>query len=75
MPFLDNVEKYGTAGQVTDYKIIRHLRSACWIPTVTDVHSEYVILTAFHGKTGYTDGPQCYVIHSLPVLLINGIPT
>ena len=29
--FLDNVEKYGTARQVKDAKIIRHMRSACYI--------------------------------------------
>jgi len=45
----DDVEKYGIAGQATDYKIIRHIRIVCWITKATDTHSEYVILTDFHG--------------------------
>jgi hypothetical protein len=40
----DNVEKYGTAGQATDYNIIWRLRFACWITKATDTHSEYVLL-------------------------------
>jgi hypothetical protein len=28
VPFIDNVEKYGTARQATDDKIIRHMRFA-----------------------------------------------
>ena len=35
------VEKYGTAGQATDYNIIRSMRFACWINQVTDTHSKY----------------------------------
>jgi len=30
-PFTDNVEKYGTARQVTDNNTIRCTRFACWI--------------------------------------------
>ena len=75
MPFLNNVEKYGTAGQATDYEIIRHMRIACWITKATDTHLKYVILTTFHGKNGCTNAPQCYVTVTLPVLLTNGIPT
>jgi len=44
---LDNVEKYGTARQVTDDNIIRRMPFACWIPEATDTHSEYVIFIAF----------------------------
>ena len=38
----DNVEKYGTAGQATDYNIVWHMRVACWIPKATNTPSEYV---------------------------------
>ena len=39
------VEKYGTAGQVTDDNIIGRMRfHACWISKATDTHSEYVTL-------------------------------
>jgi hypothetical protein len=39
------VEKYSTAGQVTDKKIWR-IHIAGWIPKATNAHSEYVILFA-----------------------------
>jgi hypothetical protein len=43
----DNVRKYGTARQATDYNITQRMRFACWITKATDTHSEYVILIAF----------------------------
>jgi hypothetical protein len=43
----DNVEKYGSIGQVTDKNIIWRMRIACWITKATDTHSEFVILIAF----------------------------
>ena len=44
---LDNVEKYGTAGQATDDNIVRCMRVGCWIFETTDTHSEYVLLIVF----------------------------
>jgi hypothetical protein len=44
---LDNVEKYGTAGQTTDGNIIWRMRFACWVTKATDTHSEYETLVAF----------------------------
>jgi hypothetical protein len=41
----DNVEKYGTARRATD-DYIRRMQFACWITKATDIHSEYVTLTA-----------------------------
>jgi hypothetical protein len=41
------VGKYGTARQATDGNIIRRMRIACWITKATDIHSEYIIYTAF----------------------------
>ena len=37
-----------------------------WIPKATNTYSEYVIPIF----SGYTNAPQCYVIRTLPVLLI-----
>jgi len=37
------VEKYCTAGQVTDDNITRRMRTACWITKATNAQSEYVI--------------------------------
>jgi hypothetical protein len=39
---LDNVEKYGTARQVTDSIIIRRMRFACRITKATDTHTQNV---------------------------------
>jgi hypothetical protein len=41
------MEKYGTGRQVTDDNIKWCIRSAYWISTATDTHSEYVIHVAF----------------------------
>jgi hypothetical protein len=42
-----DVEKYGSARQVTDENIIRRMRFACWITKTINTQSEYVILIAF----------------------------
>ena len=47
VPFIDNVVKYGTAGQATDDNIIQRMRFACWISKATDTHSEYVMFISF----------------------------
>jgi hypothetical protein len=41
------VEKYGRAGRATDDNIIGRMRFVCWIAKAKDIHSEFVILTAF----------------------------
>ena len=41
------MEKYCTAGQITDNNMIRRMRIACWIPKATNTHSEYLIHIAF----------------------------
>ena len=43
----DNVGKYYRERQATDDNIIWRVRDACWIPKVTDTHSESVILIDF----------------------------
>jgi hypothetical protein len=44
------VEKGGKAIQATDHNITWLMRSACWITTATDTHSEYITLLAFAGQ-------------------------
>jgi len=46
-PVWHDMEAYRIDGQVTDNKIIRRMRFACWMTMATNTHSEYVILTAF----------------------------
>jgi len=46
---------------------IWRMHVACWIPTATNTHSEYVILMDFNN--GCMDAPQCYIIRTLPSLL------
>ena len=45
------------------------MRFVCWVTKATDTHSEYVILIAFDGSSGYANAPEYYVIRALPVLL------
>jgi hypothetical protein len=54
--------------QATYDNIIRHMRSACCITKATDTHTQYVML--FCCNNGYANAPQCYVIRTLPLLLI-----
>jgi hypothetical protein len=49
---------------------ICYIRIACWIPKATNTHSEHVILIVFHSNNGYTNARPCFVISTLPVLLI-----
>ena len=44
---LDNVVKYGTAGQATDDNITRRMRFAFQINKAANTHSEYIILISF----------------------------
>jgi hypothetical protein len=63
----DNVEDWGTAGQVTDCNIIRRMRLACWMTKATGTYSEYVILVAFPWQQWLRER-ACNVISTVPVL-------
>ena len=39
----------------------------CWMSKVTNTHSEYVILIAFHCNNRQAKPPQLYVLRTLPV--------
>ena len=67
------MEKYGTARQAIDGNIILRMRFACWITKATYTHLEYIIgyLLLFHGKNGYANVPQYYVIRRVPVFCLN----
>jgi len=41
----------------------------CWNPKAKNTRSECVMLTVFHCNNDCTNAPQCYVIHTYPVLL------
>ena len=64
----DNVEKFGTAGKATEDNIIRCTLSTCWITKATDTLRTCNILL-FNGSNEHSNAPQCYIIHTLPVLL------
>ena len=49
--------------------IIWRIHIAYWITKATHTQSEYVILIAFPLQQWLHEGPQCYVIRTLPVLL------
>jgi len=46
---------------------------ACCITKAINRHSEYVILTAFHGNNDYTNAPYCYVIPTFPAFFNAGM--
>ena len=48
------MERYGTAGQVTDDSIIRRMRITCRITEATDTYSEYITIIAFSTATMVT---------------------
>ena len=41
------MEKYGKAGQTTNYNIIQCMRFAFWVNMAKDTHPEYVIPNGF----------------------------
>ena len=52
---------------------IWRMRIACWIPKATNTHTYTLVVyysLLFHYNNGCTDAPHCYVICTLPVLLI-----
>jgi len=54
--------------QATDDTIIWRTSFACRIDKAADIHSEYEVLF-FHGNSGNTNKPQCYVVCTFPVLV------
>jgi hypothetical protein len=59
---------FGRNGQATDDNLSRRMGCECLITKATDTHTEYVILTLFHGYISFANAPYLYVICSLPVL-------
>jgi len=43
--------------------------TACWIPNVTNTHSEYVMLIAFPLQQTLHEHAKCYVTRTLSVLV------
>jgi len=48
---------------------IRRTRIACWIPKATNTHTQYAILL-FHCNNACTNACGCYIIRTVPVLLL-----
>jgi hypothetical protein len=69
----NNVEKYCTAGQVTDDNIIRRMRVACWITKATNTHSDCLIVIAFPRQQRLRERASilCYMYIACLVLLLN----
>ena len=49
---------------------IWRMRITRCITKATDTQSEYVVLIAFPCNSGCTNAPLCYVLRTLPLLLI-----
>jgi hypothetical protein len=62
------VKKYGTAREVTDNNAVQCMRFACWIIKSTDIHSEYVILTAFPRQQMLRERTSLLLYSKLPFL-------
>jgi len=68
---LDNVVKYGTAGQATNDNIIHRMRFAFLINKAANIHSECVILIAFPQQQFFTRTGLSVTlyVHWLPCLI------
>jgi len=67
------MEKYCTARQATDDKIIHRIRFACSITKATNTHSKYVILIPFSTAAVVT-GTHISImlfVHCLTCLMLN----
>jgi len=65
------VERYGTVGQASDNNTIWLMGIACWINKAINTYSEYATLIVFHGNSGFTNAPQCYVYTHVVCLVVN----
>ena len=57
---INNAEKIGPAGQVTDENVIQCIHIARWVTKATEtliICNNY----CFNGNNGYAYAPQCYV--------------
>ena len=56
--------------KITDDNIIGRVRITCWMPKVTNTHSEYVIIIAFPLQKWLHECASILFYPTLPVLLI-----
>ena len=61
------MKKSGRTGIVC---IIRRIHFAYLITKTINAYSEYVIFLLFRGCSGYAKAPRCFVVRTLPVLLL-----
>jgi hypothetical protein len=69
---MKKMEKYGTCSsrQATEDNIIRRMRCSYWITKAEYTHPEYVKLLLFHGKSGYGNASQYFVIRTVLVFFL-----
>ena len=65
------MERYGTAGQVTDEHLTRRTPTACWINKATDTNAEYVILIEGTATVVRRTRPNVTLLRKLPACLRN----
>jgi hypothetical protein len=66
----DNVEKVSIARQATGDSMIQYMCFACWMTKATDTFRIYNALL-LHSNSFYSSLPECYIISTLPFLLLN----
>jgi hypothetical protein len=66
----DNMEKLGIARQATGDSMIQCICFACWMTKATDTFRIYYTLL-LHNNIVYSGLPECYIISTLPFLLLN----
>ena len=64
-----NVEKYCRADRAQ--MIIWRMCFACWVPNATSTHTVCVILIDFPLQQWLHESAKCYIIRTLPVLLVS----
>ena len=64
------MEKYGIARQSTGDDMIQCMCFACWVTKATHTFTIYNTLLLY-GNSVYLNLPECYIISTLPVLLLN----
>jgi len=70
--FMRSVEKYDRGRQLSDYNIIRLMRSSCWVTKAINTNSEYVFFFPPHCYSGYANVSH-FCVYTLPILLFSDL--
>ena len=67
----DHVEKCRIREPDRPQMTVWRMRIECWAPKATNAHTQNIQhILLFHGNSGCTNSPLCYVIHALSVLFV-----